>query len=145
MKSMFFWRWSWFTGLDVSPISAVPKCTFLRTRISIEISERDWAGRFEVTSPIFYWHFNISPVFTFRMISTLGSTTYPTIPKNRNVIFTWNSQVRIRTWRVWDQCTTTALFVSLLQAAKKACVINGAHKLSIFCQQIIEWSSSGVE
>ena len=37
------------------------------------------------------------------------------------------------------------VLLSLVQAAKKLVFINGAHKLLHFCQQIIEWSGSGVE
>ena len=49
------------------------------------------------------------------------------------------------TFELRDQCATTALFLSLSQAAKKLLFINGTYKLLHFCQKIREWSGCGME
>ena len=52
---------------------------------------------------------------------------------------------KLGTFHMLDQRTTTALFLSLSQIAKKLVYANGIYKLLHFCQPIIEWSGSGVE
>ena len=45
------------------------------------------------------------------------------------------------TFRLRDQCATTALFISLIWGRRKVVFINRVH----FCQENIEWSGSGVD